>query len=224
MVLEDISRAPLNKDTPVYVERFPDGKFSAVVMLDRRTGKTAGWAATFYENGTPELVGRYKDGDLDGPLRLYDDSGELVLYAEYKSGRANGLRILLGHEWPLLVQQWKGGTLGDQCVIVGDWAISPNSLAADVAAMPLAREDLRARIDRSVGRAVEIETELRRSVRQWFLDVVDAKRKGIARARGPAIRNSIVREAEEISAANAAAFDQSWRQMMQQLQPRLLGK
>lgn len=72
-------------------------------------GKLEGSAATFYAAATPMCVTAYDDSRREGPTWVWEESGQLAYWCEYRNGRKHGLACLLENNAPWYVQEWRLG-------------------------------------------------------------------------------------------------------------------
>ena len=80
--------------------------------------KLDGAAATLHQNGHLEtLVTSYSKGLVDGCVKLWDQDGKQVLYAEYQRGKKHGLLCFFQDGIPWLIQECDKGKPQDEYLV-----------------------------------------------------------------------------------------------------------
>ena len=122
--LTDMPADWINKFYPMgstpWVETFSDGSTRMVVSMSG--GKLHGASTSLYRNGNISALAIYVQGSLSGPLRLWDEDGNMVLYSEYVSGKRTGLTVAFKENKPALAQTWNDGRLMKEYLIDGNTA------------------------------------------------------------------------------------------------------
>ena len=92
----------------VHVAKYPNDSLQGLFTLNDKQarGKLDGAGATFHESGHFHTLAFYSKGNLHGSLKVWDEEGNRVLYAEYKNGKKNGLVCLFQDGEPCLIEEW----------------------------------------------------------------------------------------------------------------------
>lgn len=90
---------------------------SAYSLNKGQSLKLDGYTVVRQENGSPRLVVKFDDDDRDGPLRFWDDDGNMRLYADYKNDRLHGLACLFENGMPAVVMSFEGDLLRAQYLV-----------------------------------------------------------------------------------------------------------
>ena len=104
--------------TNFYVHLHPNGRVRGVYSFDEANGKLDGWSAALKENGKLWILVNYHQADRDGLLRVWEDSGNIHLYAEYTRGNLDGLACLFRNGVPRLVEEWDAGRHTKEYLVV----------------------------------------------------------------------------------------------------------
>ena len=99
----------------VCVARESGDAIRGVITLGK--AKMQGPSATLYHSGRLESLAYYNEGKLHGPLRVWTDQQERLLYAEYLNGKKNGLICFFQAGMPWLIQEWEKASLAHQYLV-----------------------------------------------------------------------------------------------------------
>jgi hypothetical protein len=93
-------------------------------------GKFDGYAALLDGNGRLKVLAYYKDGELDGDLRIWDDNHVQRYYGEYRKGAKNGLTCFFRNGCLQLIRTCRYGSVQDHYFV--RWTGDSPSLANDL--------------------------------------------------------------------------------------------
>jgi hypothetical protein len=148
------------KDKLFYAQKTSTGHLQGMHARDK--GRLDGPSVTLYENGKLAILGSYPGCVRDGAFRVWDESGQMLFYGQYKGGKKHGTVCLFNDGQPWLVQQWKSDELQGQTVV--NPAIGSEKDAEQ--AMEATEETLR-----------DSEVELRRNLHEWATDGIERVRQ-----------------------------------------------
>ena len=163
-----------------YAPKYGSGSLQG--MHARDGTKLDGPSATLYENGKLKILATYPDAVRQGAFRVWDESGRMLLYVQYKDGKKHGVVCLFQTGKPWFIQEWKAGEL------TGETLVRAAGGSSDDAKKALAgTEDMLQESDR----------DLRKNLRQWVQETtqdireqnVDAM-KPVHEARARAFSNA----------------------------------
>ena len=97
------------KGAVVFVARDSKDAVRGVFTLSK--AKLHGASATVYASGHLHTAAFYAEGRLHGPVRIWTEQKERLLYAEYKNGNKHGLICLYRERAPWLLQEWDNAKL-----------------------------------------------------------------------------------------------------------------
>jgi hypothetical protein len=140
-------------------------------MHSRSQGRLDGASAMLHENGNLKLLAYYPGAQRQGPCRVWNEEGKMVLYAQHKDGKKDGVTCLLkdGHPW--LVQEWKAGTLGNETVVARKGS---EYVAVDDAEQLAQAKETLSTVEKEVAAN---ESELRKTMYTWFVDTSERIKK-----------------------------------------------
>jgi len=169
------------KDAPVYVEKSPSDKVRGVYTFTQ--GKLNGPAAVVYEDGGLSMLASYVMSDRDGMLRRWEENKHRLLYADYKRGKKHGLVCLFREDLPWFIQEYDAADVATEYLV--KWkegtaeALSRNRLQADDL-----RELISARtkLTEMENQLEKSESDVRKSLREWFIEKEkEARKKRVAK-------------------------------------------
>ena len=82
-----------------------------------RGRKLHGLALVLTEDGLPRALITYAQGQRDGPLRIWDESGRMLLYSEYKNDNQLGITCWCQAGLPLLIEEWGTNRTAKTCLV-----------------------------------------------------------------------------------------------------------
>jgi hypothetical protein len=154
----------------------------------------------------------YTDARLDGPLKLWNEKKERILYAEFKKGKKHGLVCLFEHQRPRLVQEWTSAKLqGEYFVRYGGPSpavLNATDLSDDEAdTFANAKEQLRV-LEKELQAN---EARLKRELAEWARkEDRKAKQQKLAEL-APSRHDRAMGRIDDSNAARGAAWESSWR-------------
>jgi hypothetical protein len=203
-----------------YVAKYPNGDIQGVFGLfvpksaykTFSNAKLQGAAATLYTDGNLQTLAFYTTGDRNGPLKLWNEKGQRLLYAQYKYSKKHGIACFFQKGMPWLAQEWDKGQLANEYLV--KWANKgPRILtAAEVTGdqqteFSKARDevhDLYATIDAN-------EKALKNNLAKWCHDQDQEARKRNFTVQAPGRRARASATIAAHNAENAAANESVWR-------------
>ena len=99
----------------MYVAKYPNDSIQGVFTL--ADAKLNGAAATLFEKGHLQSLVFYAKAARHGTLRIWNENGQRVLYAEYKNGKNNGLVYLFREGVPWLIKEFDKGVAQSEYLI-----------------------------------------------------------------------------------------------------------
>jgi hypothetical protein len=116
---------PENNGVFYYQARYPNGDLQGVcgLSIPKSAYKTFsnarlhGAAATLYTDGKLETLASFATGNLDGPLKLWNENGQHLLYANYKHGKKDGIACFFRKGVPWLAEEWAIGQLQNEYLV-----------------------------------------------------------------------------------------------------------
>lgn len=165
---EQVNRL-FSKDAPTFSWNYEGGAMGGLVCHQR--GKLHGGAAAYYETGEPMTLLTYRESRRDGTLRLWDQSGNITLYAQYTRGNKDGLSCLFKDGRPWLIQLHNKGVLINSYLVI----VEQSSYVAIPTGVAAPNKDHASELDESQKRLAELEKEildgerkLKNRVATWF--------------------------------------------------------
>ncbi|MGO8749328.1 MAG: hypothetical protein ACLQNE_25485 [Thermoguttaceae bacterium] len=185
----------------VYAATYSEGKIQGVFHYDK-LGRLDGHAATLYETGELETMGFYTANSLQGPLRVWDNNTQRLVYAEYKKGKKQGVCCLFRDGLPWVVQDFDKGQV-QSSYLVKFTGVTPAVRAATALSDPEKKE-----LESAEQKLNELEEQMADG-QQKVKKVVSVSYQKLKQAR--ASRHSVAaREADR--QRDAAAHDAEMRQ------------
>ena len=180
-------------------------------VLTTKKGRLDGPAVMSYNGG--QTLGRYKQGQRDGPVRQWNKKGERVLYANCKFGRNNGLTCLFQENMPWLVQEWRTGKAQGEYLV--QWERSVGRIISD----NQMNDDERKENARAASELANLQKQLNENERTWKSTVKEWYREEDKRQKAalrPALaarqRDAFRRESAARADEAARNVDAAWRQ------------
>lgn len=204
------------RDAPKYSDRFNDGELAVVVC--HQEGRLQGGAASFYESARPKAFVVYDNSKRERALRIWNDEGKLVLYAEFRADRKDGLLCFLIDGKPAIIQEHEKGVPRSEYLVEFD-NDEIHLVEADAAT---ADESRKSRLSEAREQLAALETELvenERSLKQMVRKAYDdEKREWLKEYRAMRAQDRRARLRAREAAQNAAAVD-AIRHFSSMLQP-----
>jgi hypothetical protein len=192
----------------VYVAKYPSKKLQGVYSL--KAAKIDGAAATLYEAGHLQTLALYSKGSLNGSLKQWDETGQRLLYADFKNGRKHGLICLFRDGMPWLVQEWdKGDAEGEYLVQWHDDGPSIISSAKMSVDEKQEHSTALAKLDALQKAMNRSEGKLKRELADWFRkeDELAKQKRFVA---GASDRRARERARSAAHAEQAALTNRAW--------------
>ncbi len=157
------------ENTHPCVDHFPSDAIRGVYSFDDH-GRLHGWCAGLNQDGKLRVLAKYYQAHRDGPLRAWDDSRRLVLYAEYIRGNNNGVTCLFRDGNPPFVQEWDKGQLIGEYLITTDGNGPPTAVSIKDLREQQAKEaaEAQAKLCEFQAEMDKSENELKRRVKDWW--------------------------------------------------------
>ncbi len=158
----------------------------------------------------------YKDASRDGPLRIWDGNGDLMLYAEYKADyqgtRLNGMTCIFQNGLPWVLLQYNAGKLAASYLVEFSSGTPVAQPLESGAASAGDQDPLGAALSRLAKLEEELtvrERAIKRGLAEAFKDADLAKkqtaaRKGSVQKRYAIMRRGAARDAQKSREADAA--------------------
>jgi antitoxin component YwqK of YwqJK toxin-antitoxin module len=99
----------------VYVAKYPNNQLQGVFSLSN--ARLHGAAASLYEDGSLQTLAFYKNANLHGPMKQWNSNKRRLLYAEYNSGKKDGLLCFFQDGIPWLLQQCDCGNVINEYLV-----------------------------------------------------------------------------------------------------------
>jgi len=197
----------------VYQDKYPNNALRGVFLLD--SGKLEGSAATFYLDGQLTTLANYHEGQLTGPLRLWDEHQKRILFAEFKSDKKHGLVCFFREGRPWLIQKCVFGVVKEQYLVrhqEGAPTATPVSqLRGEDSKEATEAEERLADLEKDLS---ENEAQLKRGLTQWYRDETERLRRerfisGASQRREAGRQREAMRRMEQ-----AAEVEGFWRSVL----------
>ncbi|MEX2121842.1 MAG: trypsin-like peptidase domain-containing protein [Pirellulales bacterium] len=194
-----------------FMQLYPNGETGG--LFGYQKGLLHGPSVTSYLNKQPMIVAFYEEARRDGPLRIWNEEGRVVFYAQYKRGRPDGLMCLFRRGLPWLVQEHVLGTLKARYLVdfsTGQAAVSLVGVALGAADGDELQAGL-AQLAALEERMVEGENLLKRELLQWYRDEDKLLKQDRVSQLAPAKRLERAKRRSARAAANDARMRELWR-------------
>ena len=128
-----------------YVQKHATGGLAGIHGRERGTLK--GPSVVLYEGGGLRMLGGYEKAARTGTFRMWDREKRLILYAQFKASKPDGLVVVFKDATPWLIQEWKAGELRRESTDAPDAHARLAELGAELSA---------------------IDKETRKAVKDWW--------------------------------------------------------
>lgn len=171
--------------------------------------KLHGACAVLFEDGHLDTLADYHMGSRDGWVRLWNEDAERLYFGEYKRGTKHGLTCVFRNDLPWYIQEYDKGNLACVYLVIqksGSFeAIREKDFTPEHAReCALARDrlaDLESQVDQR-------EANVKKSVREWFLEVDRDIKQERAAAQSVQARQAAIGRANARSAATASGLQE----------------
>jgi hypothetical protein len=165
------------KTAYVFPSRYRNGNLQGAFTL--HGVKLHGVAATLHPNGHLEtLVTGYSEGLRNGCLKLWDESGKQILYAEYQNDKKHGVLCYFQDGIPWLIQECDKGQPQNEYLVKwmgnGPRVLSTAQLAGDDAAEVSRASQQLATLERKMSNN---ERLLERKVANWVTGIKNQEKR-----------------------------------------------
>jgi len=193
-------------EVDVYLSKDAKGAVQGVYAFD--AGKLDGMTASLAADGKLKSLGTYKAARRNGPLRLWNDEGQLVLHADYRSGNKQGVTALFRDGKPWIVQEWAANKLVSEALVhfaagIPDTA-APKALSTQQQPEFDSAQAQLAAIEKDYG---ERERIVKQELLKWYREEDEKLKKERVSQLAPMRRQRMLERQRAAQAAASAAID-----------------
>lgn len=164
-------------------------------------------SATFYEGDRLRTLSEFNDSQREGATRIWNESRQLVVFAQFHRNELDGLACLFHQGKPVYIQEWQSGSLADEYQV--RWNVDKPTVIPKAAMAPDQAKEAavdRERLAALLAELLAADAPLKRVVRDWYRDALEQYRQKRAAAYGAAARRQIIGRSNARRAANDAAL------------------